>query len=99
MSEQKRSPSLAKREMERAGALRGYYRLAFSALKHLRPGGILVACSCSAHVSTVEFFDMMRQTARKSGRPWQELQTTGHPPDHPASFPEAHYLKCIYLRV
>ena len=31
--------------------------------------------------------------------PWTELATTGHPPDHPATFPEARYLKCLSVRV
>ena len=41
-------PSLAKREAERTGAIRAYARLAGQAIKHLLPGGVLVACSCSA---------------------------------------------------
>lgn len=91
-------PSLAKRESERAGAIAAYARLAAAAMKLLRPHGILVTASCSAHVSAEEFFVAVRQTARASGRSFAELETTGHPPDHPATFPEAQYLKCIYLR-
>jgi len=90
-------PSLAKRESEREQAIRAYGRLVRSALKLLRPAGILVACSCSAHVSTDEFLGAVREAATQSSRPFKELQTTGHPPDHPATFPEAHYLKAIYL--
>ena len=67
---------------------RAYARLARSAIALLRPKGILVACSCSAHVSTAEFLEAVR-----AGR---ELQITGHAPDHPATFPEANYLKAIY---
>jgi 23S rRNA (cytosine1962-C5)-methyltransferase len=91
-------PSLAKREAERAGAIRAYAKLAESGRKHLRPGGILIACSCSAHVSAAEFFVAVRQAARDSGRRFTELQTTRHAPDHHAAFPEAEYLKAIYLR-
>jgi 23S rRNA (cytosine1962-C5)-methyltransferase len=91
-------PSLAKKEAERAGALRAYSRLAELALKQLRPRGILVACSCSAHVSSKEFFSAVRQVAALSRRGWTELRTTGQPADHPATFPEAEYLKAIYLR-
>jgi 23S rRNA (cytosine1962-C5)-methyltransferase len=91
-------PSMAKREAERAGALRAYSRLAELALKQLRPRGILVACSCSAHVSSREFFSTIRQAAARSGRAWNELRTTGQPADHPTMFPEAEYLKAIYLR-
>ena len=43
-------PSLAKRASEREGALRAYRRLNTRAMAKLRPGGILLAASCSAHV-------------------------------------------------
>ncbi len=49
-------PSLAKKEQDRHRALAGYRQLASSALKHLSEGGILVAASCSAHVTAEEFF-------------------------------------------
>ena len=91
-------PSLARRESERQRALRAYKRLALSALKHLRPEGILLACSCSAHVTAQEFFDVVRQAAASSGGKIEKMQTTGHPPDHPANFPEAEYLKAIYIK-
>ncbi len=92
-------PSLAKREVERSGAIQAYGQLAGQAITALRNGGILVAASCSAHVSAMEFFEAIRQAAHKSGRRFEEMQTTGHPGDHPATFPEAHYLKCIYLKL
>ena len=91
-------PSLAKRETERAGAIRAYAKLAESGLNHLSPGGILVACSCSAHVSAEEFFKAVEQAARGAGRNFIGLQTTRHSPDHPATFPEAEYLKALYLK-
>jgi 23S rRNA (cytosine1962-C5)-methyltransferase len=90
-------PSLAKRESERAGALRAYGALAAMGMEHLEAGGILVACSCSAHVSAEEFFQTVRAAAAKTGRKFKELQTAEHAPDHPATFKEAQYLKAIYL--
>ena len=92
-------PSLAKREAERAGAVRAYGKLVESGIAHLNAGGILVACSCSAHVSAEEFFGAVRQAAAQSGRQFTEMQTTHHAPDHHASFKEANYLKGIYLRM
>lgn len=92
-------PSLAKRELERAGAIRAYGQLAADGIRHLNAGGLLVACSCSAHVSAEEFFGAVRAAARKSGRRFKELQTTRHAPDHHAGFREAEYLKGIYLCV
>jgi 23S rRNA (cytosine1962-C5)-methyltransferase len=91
-------PSLAKREAERAGAIRAYGKLMDDGIKHLSPGGILVACSCSAHVSAEEFFGTVRGNAAKSGRKFVELRTTRHAPDHPATFKEAEYLKGMFLR-
>lgn len=91
-------PSFAKREVERGGAIRAYERLANLGLTHLNPGGILLACSCSAHVTAEEFFGAIRHAASKSGRKFHELETTRHAPDHHATFKEAEYLKGIYLK-
>jgi 23S rRNA (cytosine1962-C5)-methyltransferase len=91
-------PSLAKREAEREGALRAYGRLATLGLTHLSTGGVLVACSCSAHVTAKEFFRGVRRAVAASGREMAELWTTHHPVDHPAAFKEAEYLKAICLR-
>jgi len=57
-----------------------------------------VAGSCSAHIPAAEFFDAVRRAAVKSGRKFTELKTLLHPPDHPAGFKEAEYLKVIYLK-
>ncbi|MFC4637500.1 23S rRNA (cytosine(2499)-C(5))-methyltransferase [Deinococcus hohokamensis] len=92
-------PSLARREAERAGAIRAYGKLAADGLRRLAPGGILVSASCSAHVSAEEFWEAVRHSAERSGRKWRELRTTQHAPDHHASFPEAEYLKAIYLQL
>ncbi len=91
-------PSLAKRETERAGAIQAYAKLAANGVKALRPGGLLVAASCSAHVTAPEFFEAVRTAARHSARSFTELTTTAHAPDHPATFPEAQYLKCVFVR-
>jgi 23S rRNA (cytosine1962-C5)-methyltransferase len=91
-------PSLAKRATEQAGALRAYERLATMGSARLAPGGILVAGSCSAHVPAAEFFEVVRRAVIKSGRKSTELKTLRHPPDHPATFKEAEYLKVIYLK-
>jgi 23S rRNA (cytosine1962-C5)-methyltransferase len=91
-------PSLAKRAAEREGAIRAYERLNLLGIEKLSRDGILVAGSCSAHVSAAEFFDTVRRAAIKSGRKFSELKTVQHPPDHPATFKEAEYLKVIYLK-
>lgn len=91
-------PSLARRKSERLGALRAYQRLLKHTIRLIRPGGLLLASSCSAHISREEFFKLAREAACVTGRAFTELATTLHPPDHPASFAESEYLKAIYLR-
>lgn len=91
-------PSMAKRETERERAIEAYQHLAALALKRLRPNGILVAASCSAHVTVDEFFDTVREAGLQDKRQMKELRTSQHPKDHPATFRQAAYLKCIVLQ-
>ena len=91
-------PSLAKRASESEGAVRAYERLNSLGINLLARDGVLVAGSCSAHVPAAEFFDAVRRAAMKSGRKFSELKTMRQPPDHPAGFKEAEYLKVIYLK-
>jgi 23S rRNA (cytosine1962-C5)-methyltransferase len=90
-------PSMARRESERAGALAAYERLTGLALDRLRTRGILVISSCSAHVSDGDFLAAVRRAVGRSGRPGTELWHSGHPADHPATFAEARYLKCVAI--
>ena len=92
-------PSLAKREAERAGAIQAYHRLTALGLPRLRRGGVLVAASCSAHVSAEEFFAAVLDALSASRRRFVEIARTLHAPDHPATFPEAQYLKCLFARL
>ena len=91
-------PSMAKRESEREEAMRAYSNLMTGAIARLNPNGILAAASCSARVSADDFFHLAREAARKSGRGFEELRATGHAPDHPVTFAEGGYLKCVYLK-
>jgi len=92
-------PSLAKRESEREGAIHAYARLAALGIGALKPGGILSAASCSAHVTAAEFFGTVRESAAQSGRKFSEFRTTKHAFDHAAKFKEGEYLKAIYLEL
>jgi 23S rRNA (cytosine1962-C5)-methyltransferase len=91
-------PSMARRESERAGALAAYFKLCALGIGHLERGGVLLACSCSAHVSEAEFFEVVRKAALNSRRSFAEIGRATEPPDHPGVFPEMRYLKAIYLR-
>src|ERR1017187_6188743 len=52
-------PAFAKSKRDLDAAQRGYKELNLRALKMLRPGGILVTCSCSYHVSQSNFLEML----------------------------------------
>ena len=88
-------PSLAPRQADRESALEGYSALASGGVRVLRPGGILIAASCSSHVAASDFFTTVRAALQRSGRRWREEWTSGHAADHPVTFPEGSYLKAI----
>jgi len=92
-------PALAKKQSEREEAMHAYSHLVRSGIRHVAKNGVLVAASCSAHVNEAEFFQIALEAAGKSGRGFQELLRKLQPADHPATFPEAKYLKCVYLKL
>ncbi len=61
-------PAFAKSKRDLDAALRGYKELNLRALKMLRPGGILVTCSCSYHVSQADFLEMLASAALDAHR-------------------------------
>ena len=92
-------PAFAKTKRTVPTALRGYKELNLRALKMLRPGGILVTCSCSFHVSEAEFLEMLGSAAADAGRRVRVLEKRGQAQDHPIllNVPETAYLKCIIV--
>jgi 23S rRNA (cytosine1962-C5)-methyltransferase len=94
-------PAFAKSKKAVETATRGYKELNLRALKMLRPGGILVTCSCSFHVSESEFSEMLAAAAADAGRRLRILENRGAAIDHPVlvGVPETHYLKCIIAQV
>jgi 23S rRNA (cytosine1962-C5)-methyltransferase len=94
-------PAFAKTKRAAENAVRGYKEMTLRALKMLRPGGTLVTCSCSHHVSLAEFTQVVVTAAVDAGRRVQLLERRGAAPDHPhvLSIPETEYLKCLICRV
>lgn len=93
-------PAFAKSQKAVEGALSGYASLNRGALAVLAPGGLLVTASCSARVSSEQFFDAVKEAAFKARVELQVVAETHQPPDHPVSpqFREGRYLKCLVLR-
>ena len=94
-------PAFAKTKRAAEGAMRGYKELNLRAMKMLRPGGTLVTCSCSHHVSLFDFMEAVGSAASDAKRRVQVLETRGAAPDHPSviTLPETNYLKCVICRV
>ncbi len=94
-------PAFAKTSRAVEGAMRGYKELNLRALRMLRPGGALVTCSCSHHVSREAFTAVVAEAAADAGRRVRLLETRGAAPDHPEvlTLPETAYLKCLIARV
>lgn len=94
-------PAFAKSKRDLETALRGYKELNLRALKMLRPGGILVSCSCSYHVRPTDLLDTIAGAARDSHRILRLLENRGASADHPTivGIPETAYLKCMIMLV
>ena len=92
-------PAFAKTRRAVEGALRGYREMNLRALKMLRPGGRLITCSCSHHVSLAEFIETVRAAAGDARRRVRLLEIRGAAVDHPVvlNIPETQYLKCVVV--
>ncbi len=93
-------PAFAKGKKDVPAALRGYKEINLRAMRMLRPGGILVTCTCSHHVSEDEFVSTLRSAAADSRRTLRILEKRGQAQDHPAllTVRETSYLKCLILQ-
>ncbi len=94
-------PAFAKTKRDLDAALRGYKELNLRALKMLRPGGVLVTCSCSYHVTQGDFLEMLADAARDAHRSLRLTEVRGAAKDHPAllNIPETAYLKCVIASI
>ena len=93
-------PAFAKRRKDAKAAISAYRRLNELALRLLERDGILVTCSCSWHLRTEVFLDVVHQAGRHVDRHLQRLETLGQAPDHPVhpAIPETDYLKGAIYR-
>jgi len=94
-------PAFAKSKRAVEGALRGYKELNLRALKMVRPGGLLVTCSCSHHVSWTDLEGAVASAAVDAHKRVTLLERRGAAQDHPVllHLPETEYLKCLICRV
>jgi 23S rRNA (cytosine1962-C5)-methyltransferase len=93
-------PAFTKSRNRKDDAARGYKEINLRALRLLAPGGILVTCSCSHHVSAAELLDVVREASCDTKRPLRLLETRSQASCHPirVGVPETEYLKCFILQ-
>jgi 23S rRNA (cytosine1962-C5)-methyltransferase len=94
-------PAFAKNRASVPAAARGYKEINLRALKLLTPGGTLVTCTCSHHMTEPLFLDVLRDAASDARRRVQIVERRAQSSDHPilVGVPETYYLKCVVARV
>jgi 23S rRNA (cytosine1962-C5)-methyltransferase len=94
-------PAFAKNRDSIPAARRGYKEINLRALKLLKPGGYLVTCSCSYHVTEPLFLQLIAEAATDARKNVAIVERRTQAQDHPIllTMPETHYLKCLIFRV
>lgn len=94
-------PAFVKKKADMEPGMRAYVKLVRESLRRVKPGGVLVASSCSGLVRGGDWRQVLADASGKSGRMFLQLAQGGHGPDHPVrpDFPEGYYLKCVTGRV
>jgi 23S rRNA (cytosine1962-C5)-methyltransferase len=94
-------PAFAKNRDSIPAAHRGYKEINLRALKLLEPGGYMVTCSCSYHMTEPLFLQMLAEAANDARRNIVVCERRTQSQDHPIllTMPETHYLKCLIVKV
>jgi 23S rRNA (cytosine1962-C5)-methyltransferase len=82
-------------------ALKRYTDMNRLAMQVVRPGGILLTCSCTGLIDEAALLECLRRAAWQAGRSAQIFRISGAAADHPflVHVPEGRYLKAIYARI
>jgi len=94
-------PAFAKSRTHIDAAVRGYREINRRALELLGPGGILITCSCSHHLSEAALLEIVAEASLDTGRTLRVLERRTQSQDHPIllTVPETMYLKCLIFEV
>ncbi len=94
-------PAFAKNRASIKAAARGYKEINLRALKLLNPGGVLISCTCSYHMSEQMFLGIIAEAAIDAHCRLQVIEKRTQASDHPIllSVPETYYLKCVIAKV
>lgn len=82
-------------------ALKKYVDMNRLAMQVVKPGGMLLSCSCTGLISESDYLDCVRRAAFQAGRQAQIFKLSGPGPDHPfmAHVAEGRYLKAVWARI
>ncbi|HXZ04263.1 MAG TPA: class I SAM-dependent rRNA methyltransferase [Ktedonobacteraceae bacterium] len=94
-------PAFAKTQGARSQALKAYRRLNTLGIQLLRPGGILLTCSCSGVIGMDDLLGALSHSVQRLQRTVQLLETYTYGVDHPINLamPETAYLKAVFCRI
>jgi 23S rRNA (cytosine1962-C5)-methyltransferase len=94
-------PAFAKNRDSIPAAHRGYKEINLRAMKILQPGGFLLTCSCSYHITEALFLQILAEAANDAKKSIVVAERRTQSQDHPIllTMPETHYLKCLIVRV
>lgn len=94
-------PAFAKDRRSVDAALRGYKEINLRSLKLLRPGGYLITCSCSHHITEAQFLQMLAEAALDADRQVLVVERRTQSRDHPIvlTIPETAYVKAFIIQV
>jgi 23S rRNA (cytosine1962-C5)-methyltransferase len=94
-------PAFTKSRGAVEGAVRGYKEVNLRALRLVKPGGILVSCSCSHHMTETHLLEVIAAAALDTRKTLRVLERRTQAQDHPIllTVPETHYLKCLIFEV
>ena len=93
-------PAFVQRRKDLKKGIAAYRRINDLGLRLLRPGGLLVAGSCSMHLARADLMAAMQQAAVRAGCQLRVVEQGAQGPDHPIhpAIPETEYLKAIFAR-
>ncbi len=92
-------PAFIKDRRKKHEGITGYKSINERALKALSRKGLLLTCSCSAHLTLEDFRYLISEVGGKLRKPLSILETYTHGIDHPRLLPftEGDYLKCFVI--
>uniref|UniRef100_A0A7S1NN15 S-adenosylmethionine-dependent methyltransferase domain-containing protein n=1 Tax=Eutreptiella gymnastica TaxID=73025 RepID=A0A7S1NN15_9EUGL len=96
-------PKLCPQVAQLSRATRKYHQINTNAMRVVKPGGLLLSCTCSAAVASGEdtFLDILRNAASTAGRRITVLSVSAAAMDHPvySEYPEGRYLRAVLMTV